>query len=91
MTLGVMETRGMTHLRDISRSLYYRDVAPRYPTGVDVPDAHLLHLWRERFDTFDIACICQITEAEVAKRLPRIRQRARQDAEWNFDRIAEAR
>lgn len=43
---------------------------------------------RAQMDTCQIAKIFWQSEASIANRLPRILERARQDQEWNFDRIA---
>ena len=51
-------------------------------------DDEILMLWRAGKDTYDIAKQLWVDESHVASRLPRIIERARQDQEWNFDRIA---
>ena len=51
-------------------------------------DDEILVLWRAGKDTYDIAKALWVDESHVASRLPRIRERARQDQEWNYDRIA---
>lgn len=51
-------------------------------------DDEILKLWRARMDTCEIAKLFWQPEASIANRLPRILERARQDQEWNFDRIA---
>ena len=51
-------------------------------------DEEILKLWQARMDTCEIAKLFWQPEASIANRLPRILERARQDQEWNFDRIA---
>lgn len=51
-------------------------------------DDEILILWRGGKDTFDISKQLWQSEADIASRLPRLLERARQDREWNFDRIA---
>lgn len=53
-------------------------------------DDELLTLWREGNDTYDIARHFWQDEASIANRLPRVLDRARQDQEWNFDRLVSA-
>lgn len=54
----------------------------------EASDHEILILWRAGKDTFDIAKQLWQPEHHIAGRLPAILGRARQDQEWNFDRIA---
>lgn len=46
-------------------------------------DETILAHWRDGLNTLDIARALPLPESEVWNRLPRILQRARQDAEWS--------
>tara|TARA_R110000868_G_C10750054_1_gene753099 strand:- start:481 stop:669 length:189 start_codon:yes stop_codon:yes gene_type:complete len=58
------------------------------PVYVDYVDAQILEMWRGGDDTCQISKNLWLPEANIANRLPRILEIARQDQEWNFDRIA---
>jgi DNA-binding CsgD family transcriptional regulator len=59
-----------------------RHLPPRLPTDKTVSDSTLLHYWRRGLDTYAIALQLNIPEHEVANRLPRIRERERQNNQW---------
>lgn len=53
-------------------------------------DGQILAEWRMGKDTFEIAQRFWVAESNIANRLPHILERARQDQEWNFDRLVTA-
>lgn len=57
-----------------------------YPRGLWGQEAAVLGLWRSGFDTLSIARIVGVAEADVYNKLPAIRERAKQNDDWNFDR-----
>lgn len=63
-------------------------VPPRGPTFANVSDRQLLACWRSGLDTHEIAIQLSIPEYEAYNRLPRIREHARQENEWDFEKIA---
>lgn len=68
----------------------FNNVATWKPLDFGAHDAEILKLWQAGNDTLDIARALMVAESEVARRVPVILERNRQDCEWNFDRLVGA-
>lgn len=63
---------------------FYRSCPPKFLSFSNVSDDELFALWAAGHDTYEIATMLGITEAEAANRLPKIRDRRLRGQEWDF-------